>query len=364
MTAGPLEAFVLAYVEAVGGVSEELEPQLHDLVVPAEAAAALEVGAAGVLRVAFDPEALADHPGAELVAFGNPLLDRIFADAQARGRTARIFLSGFNLFPHDLAAQVRRGLTAPEGVDVLPGEGRVLHHETALFTFQVTFVSDEKEQDLIPVAVDLRHGRLVRHLPEVLARAAISEAPPVPYPDAAAIPLAEAYALAREEAVRAIDVAAHARRAELSARLSRETARVRRYFADLRAELADRRARASAKGADRSRVEEQAQALDREEGARLDELARKLALDVHVRLSSRLSVAQPKVIVPLRLATRDGRDGRAEVVWDPATDRVEPLTCPGCRRPTRTVALAAAGAVTCPACAAPAAPAARRRRTG
>lgn len=360
MAESPLEQFFLEYVEAVGGVSEAVEPQVYDVILPPEAAARLGIDGADVLRAAFDPEALADHAGAQLVTFGNPILDRIFADAQGRGRVAKVYLSGFNLSPHDLPAQIRRGLEVTGGAELEPGEPRVYHVETVLFGFQGTFISDEKEQELLAVAVDLHHGRLVRHMEEVLERATLSETCPVPYPHATRMPLGEAYALARQEIVRSTGVAAHARRSELEGRVRREAERVRRYFADLRTELAERRARAETRGADASRFEGQAQALDREEQARLAELARKMSLQVQVRLLNLLSVVQPKLAVPLRLVPTRGPAGTAEVMWDPATQKVEALACAGCRRPTLVLAVLPAGRVGCLDCGAAAGSPARR----
>jgi hypothetical protein len=190
---------------------------------------------------------------------------------------------------------------------------------------------------------------------EVLGRATLSETCPLPYPSARRMPFGEAYVLARQEIVRSMGVAAHARRSELEGRVRRDAERVRRYFADLRTELAERRARAEARGADASRFEGQAQALDREEQARLAELARKMSLQVQVRLLNLLSVVQPKLSVPLCLVPTRGPTGTAEVMWDPATQKVEALACAGCRRPTLVLAVLAAGRVGCTDCSLPAA---------
>ena len=92
-TLSPLEAFVRDYVEAAGGAWDEVEPQVYDVLLPA--------GPAGedreVLRVAFDPEALPEHPGAQLASYGTPLIDRLLDDAVARGRYAR--LHGVSMLP-------------------------------------------------------------------------------------------------------------------------------------------------------------------------------------------------------------------------------------------------------------------------
>ena len=62
----PLEQFVRDYVEARDGMWDEIEPQVYDLLLGPE-----------MLQVAFDPEALPEHPQ---VATGDP---RLAADRSA-----------------------------------------------------------------------------------------------------------------------------------------------------------------------------------------------------------------------------------------------------------------------------------------
>ena len=39
-----------------------------------------------MVRLVFDPEAIPEHPGAQLASYGTPLVDRLLADAVDRGR--------------------------------------------------------------------------------------------------------------------------------------------------------------------------------------------------------------------------------------------------------------------------------------
>jgi hypothetical protein len=93
----PLEEFLLDYMEVAGGVWQAVEPQVYEALLPAAVEHAIGVAASdGVLRFTLDPEALPDYPTAQLMAFGNPLLDRIFEHAQLLGQTAQVYLTGFN----------------------------------------------------------------------------------------------------------------------------------------------------------------------------------------------------------------------------------------------------------------------------
>ena len=55
----------------------------------------------------FDPEALPEHPSAQLASFGTPLVDRLLDDAVKRGRGGQFYLVGQNLQPHDLLNRLR-----------------------------------------------------------------------------------------------------------------------------------------------------------------------------------------------------------------------------------------------------------------
>ncbi len=42
-----------------------------------------------IVRLAFDPEAIPEHPGAQLASYGTPLVDRLLADAVRSGPARR-----------------------------------------------------------------------------------------------------------------------------------------------------------------------------------------------------------------------------------------------------------------------------------
>ena len=105
-SATPLEGFVRSYLETVGGAWDEVEPQVYDVILPDAAGEA-------VTRITFDPEALPEHPHAQLASFGTPFVDQLLRNAIGRGRWARFFMIGLNLAPHDLAGRLRRSITLP-----------------------------------------------------------------------------------------------------------------------------------------------------------------------------------------------------------------------------------------------------------
>ena len=182
-THSPLETFLRDYADVSGGLWDEVEPQVYDLLLPPNER---EIAGTDVVRITFDPEALPEHPGAQLASYGTPLVDLLLADALDRGRYARLSLVGLNLAPQGLASRVGRALTLSDGLTVQIERVRPLHFPQAVSWFEATFVSDQKEQEILPVAIDLHYGRQVRHLEQLLNRRHLAEEPWTPLPEARA----------------------------------------------------------------------------------------------------------------------------------------------------------------------------------
>ncbi len=355
MAYSPLEDFVRDYVEAIGGAWDEVEPQVYDLLLPpAEMLAAqskLEVEKQHLVRVAFEPEAVPEHPGSQLASFGTPLMDRLLNDALQRGRQARFYLLGLNLNPHDLAARLRRSFSLEPKGEFHLERTRVMHFAQALFWFQATLVSDQKEQVLLSAALDLHYGRQVRHLDKLLDRSRLAEQPALALPEARRMGLASGYLVARAEVLRTLATLAHARDRELRERLGRQVGRMARYYADLRRELDDQTTRARKGEETEPRQAARRQALEREEQLRIAELRQKNSLRVYLRLLNWAVIHQPKLLLRGGFAASGRSAAPLEVVWDPLVEAFEAIPCPACGKPTFALRSTPRRGLVCAACA-------------
>jgi hypothetical protein len=375
----PLESFVCDYVEAIGGAWDTVEPQVYDLLLPGEAATEQDVAGRGMLRITFDPEALAEHPGAQLASFGAPLVERWLHDAMRRGCSAELYAIGLNLAPHDLSKRVRRSITLAAGLELRIERIRPLEFPQAVFWFEATFLSDQKEQEIAPVAIDLHYLRHVRHLELLLDPSRVAERPALPLPEARRSSVAAAYRMAQERVLRTFAALANSRGRELSERTERQVARMTQYYADLRNELGEQRDRSESRPEQlaeaRSKFASRLEALGREERLRIAELRQKSALRVQLRLLNLLIVRQPKLllhatiaraehtpagsagITPLRrsrtptVCVPPAAPAALELVWDPLAESLEAALCPTCQRPSYSFGLTRHGTVQCMGCA-------------
>jgi hypothetical protein len=347
--ADPLEQFLTEYVDSAGGIAEEVEPQVYDVLLPDAGILPYE---GRTLRVAFDPEALPEHPHAQLVTFGSSLLDELLEQAQARGRLALAYLDDVHLTPHALEQRVRRDFILPPAASLQIQAARPLYVTTTVLWFETTFVSDEKEQSLAPIAVDRYYGRLVRHLEPLLERDRLSEIRRYPYPDAPSRPLDEAYLQASERLARSVSAEANGRKQEILARQAQQRERMTRYFADLRGELNERLEKAQARAEEMDSLRARVEALDREESVRLEELQRKTMLRVQIKLTNVLHVKTPRLFLNARLASKDRMHAAIPLTltWDPFAEKADALDCPSCRHPTYELRLGRRGELRCPNC--------------
>jgi uncharacterized Zn finger protein (UPF0148 family) len=324
-----------------------------------------------LVRLTFDPEALPEHPQAQLASFGTPLIDGLLQAALQRGRCIELYRVGLNLQPHQLSSRLARAVqlseveaardrrAAKNATPVLEVRRiRPLLFPQAVFWFEATFVSDQKEQELLPLAVDLHYGRQVRHLDPLLDPAGLAERFSPALPEAPGVSRLEAYRLAREQTVRTVAALANVRARELAERLDRQAARMTRYYDDLAEELEEQRRRAAAKNEDLAKYAARREALDRERELRIAELRRKNALSVRLRLLNLLVIRQPKLQVQAAAVPVAGPPVPVDLVFDPLMEVVEAPPCPRCGRPTFELQHYR-GQLACPSCAA-ASPAVRK----
>jgi hypothetical protein len=205
-----------------------------------------------------------------------------------------------------------------------------------VFWFAAAYESDQKEQDLLCVAIERQRGREVRHLEQLLAADRLVEAPVEDHPPARAMNLLGAFDAARRQALRTITAAAGRRLRELHGRLDRQRRRIEGYYEDLLSEIDEAHARAQRLGHDLEKHAIRRQHAQQERRIRLAEVDRAASLKVRLRLTNLLEVHQPKLQVSTKLS-RPG-PGAQEVdlalTWDPLLEALEPPDCRVCGRPS------------------------------
>ena len=320
----PLEQFVRDFAEARDGAWDQIEPRVYDLLIESE-----------ITRVAFDPEALPEHPQAQLASLGSPLLDSLLADAAERWRCARFYRVGLNLHPHDLESRFRQAISLSPTAIASIRCVRTMNCPQALFWFKATFVSDQKEEEILLMGIDLHTLREVRHWDSLLASSGLSELPETHLPEARHASLMAGYRCARDRLAPSVAALANIRRREWSGRVTTQIQRMSVYYSRLRDEANESLRNGDDAGP--SRIAARRDAIDREERLRTAELRQKSNLRVQVKLANLMIVQQPKLLMSVAITDKNRPLGLLEVVWNPLSEAVEAPTCPACAQPTFAV---------------------------
>ncbi len=332
----PLEQFIRDFVEAVNGAWDEIEPRVYDVLTETE-----------LLRVTFDPEALAEHPGAQLASFGSPLIDRLLGDAAKRWSAVQLYRIGLNLHVQDLRERVNRTVLLPPGAELRIERVRAMNFPQAVFWFKAIFSGDQKQEEILPIGIDLHYQREVRQLEQLLADGRLSTSPEEILAEARHAGLMSGYRTARGHVVRTVTSLANGRRREWAGRLEKQIARTSYYYAQLREE-ADEYARrsqfrtrkpeaGSSEDDPAARAAARCEAIDREQSLRIAELRQRSAVRVEIKLGSVMLVEQPKLQIAAAATVKERCVGRLDLVWDPLSDGLEAVPCGRCGQPTFTL---------------------------
>lgn len=333
----PLERFVRQYAERLGGGYDEIEPQVYDLLLEDR-----------FLRVSFDPEALHEHSEAQLAALGSPLLDSLLDNAARRGATAVAYRQGLNLYPHDLPARLARAFRVPPKTALTLDRTRPMFFPQCVCWFEFTFESDQREQAILQVAIDLHGGRQVRHLDHLVDSSLLSAQTHESLPVARCLSIRQGAQLAAERAVRTAQSLANTRRRELEDRLESLSQRMTHYYDRMLDELAER---AAADDEARKKLQSRRDAIAQERSLRLAEARQKHALRVSMRPVNLLVILQPKLQTHATWSGPRGPLTTLSPVYDPLLDAFEPVDCPNCGRPTFDLKLLPPVRLACPNCA-------------
>ncbi|HEX7593229.1 MAG TPA: hypothetical protein VF429_03585, partial [Anaerolineae bacterium] len=230
---------------------------------------------------------------------------------------------------------------------------RPLYVTHSLFWFEVTYLGDEKEQMLYPIAVDRYYGRQVRYLDELVNGERFTDIRRWAFADAKSSPVDRAYLAARDAVVRTVSAEVNTRLHQTQARLVEQTEQMKRYYADLRAELIERIERATVRGDEVESLRLRQDALNREEAVRLDELARKAQLRIQLKLVNLLHVKIPRLFISTHVLAKQMpgiHPPALTLTWDPLTEKTDALVCPNCQHPTFELRLSRQSALHCPEC--------------
>lgn len=361
-----LSRFVLEFLEQQGGVVAPPAFGAYEVLLPEELAAHLGIDDSQHPR--FDTQSAAGAGEDALhLSVNHPLVDAIAAQVASQPASATVHISHVRVEKRGLVELARKSFSLPNArLDFTPNtqEHSELHHYLQ-FNFKVTFLSEEKQEELESVMMDVQAGHAVTD-PAHLRQLTVTDSEPAfeGFPAAqprwigAGAPLAvetlQALLLRAEAAVR---VGLSGRLTNLTARMAHhlalDLARIEEYYDELARDLRKRQARLDADdSARRQEFDDKLAMLENERHTKAEDVRGRYGLRVELELVNTLLIAQPKVTIPLSINNRTTTIQRT-VVWDPLLHRLEPLVCDVCGQPGDGLQLCTNGHLAHDGCLAP-----------
>ena len=357
-----LARFVLGYLEHEGSILAAPAYGMHEVLLPDALAAGLHVEA--YLKLIFDASGNAE---ALRVSVNHPLVEAIASRLLGEVGYAQVAVNHVRLEKRglfDMAAKSWGFPNARLSPQRDAAEQAALHHYLR-FNFKVTFLSDEKQEQIISVVLDVQGGYAVRDA-ELLERLVSFEtetafprlAVAQPHWQGAGDALAPATLRALlSRATVAAEASLADRLATLQTRTQRflelDRARLEDYYDSLEHDLKQRLARTETTEVERRRnAESKLEALAAERSAKLADALARHQIRVELDLINMLLIVQPKVVLPVTIANRRATVTRF-AVWNPLVHRLEPLLCDYCGQPGENLHLCTGGHLAHDHCLAP-----------
>ncbi|HFC11482.1 MAG TPA: hypothetical protein ENJ56_01465 [Anaerolineae bacterium] len=368
-----LQTFVLNYLEESGGIAEAAGAATFDVLLPEETAQALGVDSLQTWSFAETSEATADDGEVQHLLFNSPVVERMIEAARANPTVTRYVIDHVRLNKQGVADLARQAWLLPNARITERRKTTALQilNSYLLFNFKSALISDDKQEQLVSVLVDvqggyvlntaeaaqilatahpLAHERELPAFPNGRVRWQIGTKPPPP----SAFEL-EALEVLLDKAKQAVaDILAEPikRLQKRSKRfLTLDEARLNAYYDEIEQDLRQRSARAT--GERKANLLEKLALTAAERQHKLADAAARYQVHINLTLINSLLIQQPKLALPLHLHNRHTqRDVVA--VYDPLLHRVEPLLCAVCGKTGQRLQLCHNGHLAHADCLAPA----------
>lgn len=343
-----LKEFVRECVDAASGLAEFDEDGLVEILVPDSLKDRFPAGE--LVRLALDAGTAVRYPESVPALPGSQALDSLIEYAALQGRVTHAFPRTGPLRARPLAGEIAHAFTFTARRVRLPEGAATPEPATiAQFDFIVALVSDEREERLQSVVVDLWSGRAdpalsrIVHALDVDATGDVARRRMVRSVD-------EAYGVAREALQSWTEPRIQAHQQVISRRLQSEHARLGLYYDAMIEDLEKRLQRAAADQEKNAALAGKIAATRLERESKLAELGEKYRLRPSARLAAVRLLTYPRLFATVGLDRRQvSRD--VEVCWDPLTGRLQPLRCEGCGSDAARLDLGSDGTLRCLSCA-------------
>lgn len=327
MSTAILEHFLVNFVEATGGIAEQIEQGTYSILYGSDSA---------LKTITFDIEEATENPQAELFLPGSSFFDTVVRDAITKGRMCSTYLSGFQIVPKIIQSEATKVFSFSEhkkdGVRRLepqlsPFQPHML--KTWTFTFQTRITTDIIEENLYTISIDARTLRVLKNFTELLDKFQHLRRCEEDMPEYQMQDFAECYKIAFDGIKQKLASLITKKNHEVTFLKTREAGRIKKYYETLlqeTEELLEKKANDKEAVID---IQAKQKAMEVQRQAALNDIEFRYKMDVNLSLVSVLVTHYPCYIAKAQLPSSQPQE--FDLLWNPLFKRFEPLICPTCK---------------------------------
>lgn len=328
-----IQDFVIRTLESFGALVEQKEYALAEVLVPD--VLAQRFNGKNMLLLAFDYEVAQENESSEFVTFGSYILDEVTHLALSKGRTMECFIPVERLeVPSKIEELVQEAVYFVKCRPPQVKNQYIMEHCYYRFNFHCAYQCDEKQEEILPVLVDMNTGRQDEEVQQLLLE--IERGLPLQkrqyvLPMVPMIADKDAYTLACAAAKPRIAESMEKVNRSIAVLQNQEMSKVTRFYKNTIDDL-ERRLSRSQDINRMERLKKQIDAAKADEKRRILDVKEKYSVQAVVALDSIVAYRLPNIHLTLEIQQKD-EFFEFGVVFNNLSRKVETPLCPRCGRP-------------------------------
>lgn len=343
-----IRGFVMKCLESVGALVEFPEYDYAEVLIPDEFAEHFD--GESYFGLSFDFDVARQHQDSEFVTYGSYFLDRVIDLASQRGLVCKRHILDENVEGRTLPQKIKGKIAFRNCRATFLANVPTIYHYV-LFSFKISYISDEREDRIVRILVNLNTGHVDDSMLEAVGSAIFTDSSHTRYTVEQMCSIDDAYQAATRAMEERIQATIHELNGRIGVRLASEKKRIMEYYDEIDNELKSKRDRlveSERKDGIKS-IDDKLRLSEIERQRRLNEIEEKNALKVSIMLFNATVISHTKIRNRYKV-----KRGRAErdvyVVWNPALNDIDPLICEICGGETLEVELCSNSHLGCTKC--------------
>jgi len=301
-------------------------------------------------KLAFDFDVARQHEEAEFVTYGSYFLDKVIDLASQRGLTCKRHIVDSDVELRNLPQKIANRIIFRNCRVTFMTNSPVIYNYL-LFSFKVSYVSDEREDQIIKLLVNLNTGHVDIRMLEAVGSAFFTDSSHTNYGIENMQSVEYAYGVAIKTLEQQIQPKIREIRTKIEIRLAFEKNRIMEYYDqidnELKSKLEKLNESKNKEGINAINDKLRLSAIERQR--RINEIEEKNALNAYITLFNSTLISQTKI--RNKYNVKRGKTERdTYVVWNPVLKDVEPLVCDICGTETFDVDLCSNSHLGCMEC--------------